>query len=272
MNSTKEATIEQCPVTGQSLPAEAKSEEKNGEQKTLVLTGASQGIGHATAKLFEQQGWRVITCSRRAFSRECPWQAGPEDHIQIDLGDPDHRSIGLSELKKRLAGGGLHALVNNAGISPKSEAGDRLGPFDTGMATWRLVFEVNFFAPIILARGLMDELMRGQGSIVNVTSIAGSRVHPFAGTAYATSKAALAALTREMASDFGSKGIRVNAIAPGEIDTPILSPQTTKLLDTIPLHRLGTPEEVAQTIYFLCADHSSYVTGSEIHINGGEHL
>ena len=128
-------------------------------------------------------------------------------------------------IKKRLAGGALHALVNNAGISPKGEEGARLGPTDTGMATWRLVFEVNFFAPIVLARGLMAELVKGQGSIVNVTSIAGSRVHPFAGTAYATSKAALAALTREMASDFGQKGIRVNAIAPGEIDTPILSPR-----------------------------------------------
>jgi len=140
------------------------------------------------------------------------------------------------------------------------------------MATWRLVFEVNFFAPIVLARGLMDELIKGQGSIVNVTSIAGSRVHPYAGTAYATSKAALAALTREMAAHFGSQGIRVNAIAPGEIDTPILSPGAEDLIEQIPLERLGTPEEVAQTIYFLCASDSSYVTGSEIHINGGVHV
>ena len=272
MASTTPTAPEKCPVTGRTIPFAQPSVTSEGEQKTLVLTGASQGIGHATAKLFEENGWRVITCSRRAFSRECPWQAGPEDHIQIDLGDPDHRSIGLAELKKRLAGDALHALVNNAGISPKSENGERLGPTVTGMATWRLVFEVNFFAPIILARGLMDELSKGRGSIVNVTSIAGSRVHPFAGTAYATSKAALAALTREMAADFGSLGIRVNAIAPGEIDTPILSPGTRALVNDIPLHRLGTPEEVAQTIYFLCDDQSSYVTGSEIHINGGEHL
>jgi len=263
---------DKCPVTGQVAEHAQPSADDASGLKTLVLTGASQGIGHATAKHFEQKGWRVITCSRRSFSTECPWQAGPEDHIQIDLGDPDHRSIGLAELKKRLAGGALHALVNNAGISPKKQSGGRLGPADTGMAIWRLVFEVNFFAPIVLARGLMDELIKGKGSIVNVTSIAGSRVHPFAGTAYATSKAALAALSREMAADFGSKGIRVNAIAPGEIDTPILSPQTTDLVDTIPLHRLGTPEEVAKTIYFLCAQDSSYVTGSEIHINGGEHL
>ncbi len=82
----------------------------------------------------------------------------------------------------------------------------------------------------MLARGLLDELKAAKGSVVNVTSIAGSRVHPFAGAAYSTSKAALAALTREMAADFGPLGIRVNAIAPGEIDTAILSPGTEKII------------------------------------------
>ena len=97
-------------------------------------------------------------------------------------------------------------------------------------------------------------------------------MHPFAGTAYATSKAALASLTREMASDFGPHGIRVNAIAPGEIKTSILSPNTEKkLVPEIPMRRLGTPEEVAKTIYFLCSEQSSYVNGAEIHINGGQH-
>jgi enoyl-[acyl-carrier-protein] reductase (NADH) len=131
------------------------------------------------------------------------------------------------------------------------------------------VFQVNFFAPIMLARGLMDELKAAKGSVVNVTSIAGSHVHPFAGAAYATSKAALASLTREMASDFGRLGIRVNAIAPGEIDTAILSPGTEKIVEQIPMQRLGTPDEVAKIIYVLCTETSSYVNGAEIHINGG---
>jgi NAD(P)-dependent dehydrogenase (short-subunit alcohol dehydrogenase family) len=97
-------------------------------------------------------------------------------------------------------------------------------------------------------------------------------VHPFAGAAYATSKAALAALTREMAADFGPLGVRVNAIAPGEIDTAILSPGTEKIVQAIPLHRLGLPEEVAKAIYYLCTEQSSYVTGAELHINGGQHV
>jgi NAD(P)-dependent dehydrogenase (short-subunit alcohol dehydrogenase family) len=135
------------------------------------------------------------------------------------------------------------------------------------------VFNVNFFAPIMLARGLIEELKAAKGSVVNVTSIAGSRVHPFAGAAYATSKAALASLTREMASDFGRHGVRVNAIAPGEIDTSILSPGTEEqLVPQIPLGRLGTPDEVARVIYALTAETSSYVNGAEIHINGGQHV
>ena len=147
-----------------------------------------------------------------------------------------------------------------------------MSTFDTDMETWSKVFRVNFLAPVMLARGLINELKAVKGSVVNVTSIAGSKVHPFAGPAYATSKAALAALTREMAHDFGRVGVRVNAIAPGEIDTAILSPGTEKIVEQIPMHRLGTPDEVAKIIYVLCTETSSYVNGAEIHINGGQHV
>jgi NAD(P)-dependent dehydrogenase (short-subunit alcohol dehydrogenase family) len=243
-------------------------------RRTLVLTGASRGIGHATVKRFSAAGWRVITCSRQAFSDKCPWPMGPEDHIQVDLSDPENLGNAVAEIRGRLEDDGarLDALVNNAGISPKDEGGQRLDSISTPMHQWRTVFQVNFFAPVMLARGLMQELKRASGSVVNVTSIAGLRVHPFAGTAYATSKAALSALTREMAADFGPHGIRVNAIAPGEIDTSILSPGTEELVKDIPLRRLGQPAEVADLIYYLCSDASSYVTGSEIHVNGGQHV
>lgn len=238
----------------------------------MLLTGASRGIGHATVKRFSSAGWRVITCSRHAFPENCPWEMGPEDHLQIDLANPGSTAEALEEVRSRLAGQRLDALVNNAAISPKGPGGSRLGTIETELADWQRVFQVNFFAPLMLARGLLHELETAQGSIVNVTSIAGSRVHPFAGSAYSTSKAALAALTREMASDFGPRGIRVNAISPGEIDTAILSPGTEKIVAQLPLRRLGTPEEVAKAIYFLCTDQSSYVHGAEIHINGGQHV
>ncbi len=242
------------------------------DRKTLVLTGASRGIGHATVKRFSSAGWRVLTCSRHPFPEDCPWEAGPEDHIEIDLADPNSTIEAVEEIRRRLPNGRLDALVNNAGISPKGPAGERLDTITTDLTTWGHVFHVNFFAPVVLARGLIEELTAAKGAVVNVTSIAGARVHPFAGAAYATSKAALAALTREIAHDFGPRGVRVNAIAPGEIETAILSPGTEKLVEQIPLRRLGTPEEVARTIYYLCTPESAYVTGDEIEINGGQHI
>jgi NAD(P)-dependent dehydrogenase (short-subunit alcohol dehydrogenase family) len=248
------------------------AQKSNQPRRTLLLTGASRGIGHATVKRFSSAGWRVITCSRHAFPEECPWEAGPEDHIQVDLADPVATEAAITEIKSRLDRGELHALVNNAGISPKGGNGGRLGTLETAHSDWQHVFQVNFFAPIMLARGLVDELRRAHGAVVNVTSIAGSRVHPFAGAAYSTSKAALASLTREMAADFGPLGIRVNAIAPGEIDTAILSPGTDKLVEQIPLRRLGQPDEVAKIIYVLCTETASYLNGAEIHINGGQHV
>jgi NAD(P)-dependent dehydrogenase (short-subunit alcohol dehydrogenase family) len=250
------------------------TQQGNQPRRTLLLTGASRGIGHATVKRFSSAGWRVITCSRHPFPEQCPWEAGPEDHIQVDLADPRNTDEAIDEIKRRLDHGQLHALVNNAAISPKAGGGGgaRLGSIETTLEVWNHVFRVNFFAPIMLARGLIDELKAVKGSVVNVTSIAGSRVHPFAGAAYATSKAALASLTREMAFDFGAVGVRVNAIAPGEIDTAILSPGTDKIVAQIPLHRLGTPDEVAKIIYVLCTETSSYVNGAEIHINGGQHV
>ena len=239
----------------------------NERRRIMLLTGASRGIGHATVKRFSAAGWRVITCSRHAFPENCPWEMGPEDHLQVDLADAQDTVRAVEEVRGRLAaeGGVLHALVNNAGISPKGPEGERLGALATEFDTWQRVFQVNLFATILLARGLREELARAKGSVVNVTSIAGSRVHPFAGAAYGTSKAALAGLTREMAADFGPLGVRVNAISPGEIDTSILSPGTEKLVEQIPQRRLGTPDEVAKAIYFLCTEASSYVNGAELH-------
>jgi len=243
------------------------------EQRIMLLTGASRGIGHATVKTFQEQGWRILTVSRQAFSAQCPWLSGQHNHIQADLGELGCIDGLASQVRNRLPEGRLHALVNNAGISPKGPDKGRLGVLETDAETWMQVLNVNLVSTALLARALMPELRRGQGSIVNVTSIAGSRVHPFAGVAYAASKAALAALTREMAHEFGRFGVRANAIAPGEIRTSILSPGTDELVaEEVPMRRVGDPREVANTIHFLCSDASSYINGAEIHINGGQHV
>jgi NAD(P)-dependent dehydrogenase (short-subunit alcohol dehydrogenase family) len=251
-----------------------ENENSPDKRKTIVLTGASRGIGHATVRRFSSADWRVLTLSRQPFDSNCPWPEGAANHVQVDLADADSLGLAVADIRTRLEadGGKLHALVNNAGISPKLDHDVRPNSLDTPMQVWRQVFQVNFFAPILLARGLFDELKAAKGAIVNVTSIAGGRVHPFAGSAYATSKAALASLTREMAADFGPHGIRVNAIAPGEIDTSILSPGTEGMIKDIPLGRLGGTTEVADTIYYLCSPAASYVNGAEVHVNGGQHV
>ena len=242
------------------------------EKMRVLVTAGASGIGRATADLLIARGAEVHICDvSDEFLTDYRASHPKAGVTKADVSSEEDVARLFDDIKASL--GGLDALINNAAISPKGAAGTRLGLFETELEDWATVFQVNFFAPIMLARGLADELARTHGSVVNVTSIAGSRVHPFAGAAYSTSKAALAALTREMAADFGPLGIRVNAIAPGEIDTTILSPGTSEIVaHQIPMHRLGTPDEVAKIIYVLCTDTSSYVNGAEVHINGGQHV
>ncbi|MBR3369535.1 MAG: SDR family oxidoreductase [Rhodobacteraceae bacterium] len=245
----------------------------NDERPIMLLTGASRGIGHATVKLFQESGWRILTVSRQPFSPECAWPEARENHIQADLAQLGGIDALAQDVRARLPQGKLHALVNNAGVSPKGGSGARLGLMETEAEVWTRVLNVNLVSTALLARALLPELERAGGSIVNVTSIAGSRVHPFAGVAYAASKAALAALTREMAHEFGRRGVRANAIAPGEIETSMLSPGTEDLIAAeVPMGRLGDASEVASTIHFLCTAASSYINGAEIHISGGQHV
>ena len=241
------------------------------EQKTLLLTGASRGIGHATVKVFQAAGWRVLTVSRTAFDSRCPWHAGSTDHFQGDLADADARADLVARVRETLGDGGLHAIVNNAGISPKGEDGARLGIAESSDEVWQQVLSVNLLGPAALMRDLLPELEQARGAVVNVGSIVGKRVHPYAGAAYACSKAALDALTREAAAELGPRGVRVNLVTPGEIETEILSPGTEEMTEIIPLRRLGKPDEVARVVLFLCSEQASYVNGASVDVNGGQH-
>jgi NAD(P)-dependent dehydrogenase (short-subunit alcohol dehydrogenase family) len=240
--------------------------------RRLVLTGASRGIGHATVKRFMREGWEVVTVSREAPPPECGRDPRWSLHVTADLSVPAERDRLVAEIDARFGDAPLHALVNNAGVSPKTGYKERLGVLHGPLDDWRSVFELNFYAPIALARGFAAALAKGKGAIVNVTSIAGHAIHPFAGSAYSTSKAALSALTREMAGELAPLGIRVNAVAPGEIETEMISADYEPLIARIPMHRMGTTDEVAGVIYRLCDADFGYVTGSEIFVTGGQHL
>ena len=244
--------------------------------KTLVLTGASRGIGHATVKRFSAEGWRIITCSREAVPDACKRDPNWSAHIPTDLSDPRSVARFLDTALDLLGDDPLHALVNNAAVSPKTEFKERLGCLNGGIERWREVFELNLFTPLELGRGFAAALTRGSkrggASVVNITSIAGHEIHPFAGSAYSTSKAALSALTREMAVEFAALGVRVNAVAPGEIETEMIGEEYEPLINRIPMHRMGTPDEVANCVFQLCSNDFSYVTGTEIFVTGGQHL
>lgn len=242
------------------------------EPKTVVITGASRGIGLATAQLFLERGWRIITCARGDAPEEFQDQEAWLAHIPTDLSDPDSVQAFVDQAKGLLDGGALHALVNNAGLSPKTPYKERLGCLNGEISAWREVFEINFFAALRLSRGFASPLHKGHGAIVNITSIAGHYIHPFAGSAYSTSKAALSALTREMANEFADLDVRVNAVAPGEIETSMIQPEYEALIPRIPLDRMGQPRDVASTVYYLCSDDANYVTGTEIWVTGGQHM
>ncbi len=248
-------------------------ENTSSEKPTVAVTGASRGIGHAIVKEFHKEGWEVFTLARTPFSNVCPWAEGIIKHIEVDLSQENSILESTQLLKEMLGQRGLNALVNNAGISPKSPDGSRLSATDTTMEVFQQVQMVNLIAPLMLCNELLDSLSSVNGAVVNVTSIAGSQIHPFAGSAYAVSKAGLSALTRELAFELAESGVRVNAVSPGEISTSILSPGTDQIVEEkVPMKRLGSPEEVAEVVTFLCSEKSSYVNGAEIPINGGQHL
>jgi NAD(P)-dependent dehydrogenase (short-subunit alcohol dehydrogenase family) len=240
--------------------------------RTAIVTGASKGIGFATALGFIEKGWRVISCARGpapdAFSDEDLWI----EHVSVDLINSEGLESFVNRVIDLLGADGLDALVNNAALSPKSDYLERLGCLNGDISGWKSVFELNFFVPLSLSRGFAGCLHKKKGAIVNITSIAGHTLHPFAGSAYATSKAALSALSREMANEFAELNIRVNAVAPGEISTGMIGPEYATLIPRIPLNRLGSAAEVASVVYRLCDQEFAYVTGSEVFVTGGQHL
>ena len=212
----------------------------------------------------------LFTCSRSEVAPQCPWEKNKTDHFQIDLEDLDDLRKKVKDLQALLKGKPVKALINNAAISPKNEKNNRLNFDETDLNLWQKVFNVNFFSPIILSKSLIPNLQSANGVIINITSIASDMVHEFAGPAYATSKAALKSLTREMASDLSQYNIRVNAIAPGEIETSMITKNSQHLIKQIPMGRFGKPEEVASVIFSMCSESFSYVNGTEIQINGGQ--
>jgi NAD(P)-dependent dehydrogenase (short-subunit alcohol dehydrogenase family) len=239
-------------------------------QKVALITGAARGIGLATAKRFLAEGWRValLDIDGENLQRTFKALAKPDVTLAItgDVADPKTATRAVTEITKRF--GRLDALVNNAGIAIFKPI------LEVTYEDWSRVLAVNLTGPFLMTQAAAPLLRDfGGGSIVNITSISGLRASTLR-TAYGTSKAGLAHLTKQQAAELASLNIRVNAVAPGPVDTAMAKAVHTPEIrqdyhDHMPLNRYGLEEELAEVIFFLCSERASYITGQVIAVDGG---
>ena len=235
-----------------------------------LVTGAGRGIGLATARRFLAEGWRVALLDIDAVLLEAAMAdlAAPGTTLALPCDVADVASVQAAVRRAAAQLGRLDALVNNAGTAVFKPM------LETTPEEWARVMAVNLTGPFVAtnaAAPLMAE--GGGGAVVNITSISGLRASTLR-VAYGTSKAALAHLTKQQAVELAALGIRVNAVAPGPVDTAMAkavhSPEIRKdYHDTIPLNRYGLESELAETIVFLCGPRASYITGQVIAVDGG---
>jgi 3-oxoacyl-[acyl-carrier protein] reductase len=240
--------------------------------RVAIVTGASRGIGAATAIALAQGGASVVLVARTQaaladVSARVTEAGGRALPIEADLGDPDQVEGLVPQVVAEF--GGVDILVNNAGVLPEATRSHQVQRTE-----WDRVIAVNLTAPWLLAARVHDSMAgRGGGVIVNVTSTASS--YPSVGLAhYCSAKAALEMTTKVLALEWARDKVRVVGVAPGRIDTdlvrPIVAWDAKRGARPNPLNRLGTPEEVAGVIAFLCSDAAAYITGSTVVLDGGE--
>ena len=243
------------------------------EARVAVVTGAARGIGLAIARLFLERGFCVAlldidTAMLPPTEAALSDSHGPDRVLAIvcDVSDPAQVAAAFERIVARF--GRIDALVNNAGIAIFKPI------LETSFDDWSRVLAVNLSGPFLCSQAAAPAMLdNGGGSIVNITSISGLRASTLR-TAYGTSKAALAHLTRQQAAELGNVGIRVNAIAPGPVDTAMAKAVHTPEIragyhDSIPLSRYGTEREIAEAVVFLCSPQASYINGQVLAVDGG---
>jgi NAD(P)-dependent dehydrogenase (short-subunit alcohol dehydrogenase family) len=231
-----------------------------------LITGAAGGLGQALCRRFQSAGYRVIGLDR------VPAEAGCDAFVEADLdrlcGPAEARASVLEAIRTGLAGAGLAVLVNNAACQV-------LGPVEAlSVSDWHMSLNVNLLAPFLLTQGLLPELTRARGSVINVSSVHARLTKP-GFSCYATTKAALEGMTRALATELGGR-VRVNAIAPAACATPMLEAgfagreeALARLAEMHPIGRIGRPEEIAECALFLASPRAGFINGAVLGVDGG---
>ncbi|WP_428505551.1 3-oxoacyl-ACP reductase FabG [Roseateles sp.] len=236
--------------------------------QVALVTGASRGIGRSIAMTLAEQGYKVIgTATSEAGAAAIGEALAPLGGSGLVLNVNDAAAVDAAVDGIVKAHGGLHVLVNNAGITRDTLA-MRMKDDD-----WDAVLDTNLKAVFRMSRAVMRTMMKQRyGRIISITSVVGASGNPGQAN-YAAAKAGVAGMTRSLARELGSRGITVNCVAPGFIATDMTEvlPEAQKaaLLAQIPVGRLGEPREIAEAVAFLASPKAAYITGSELHVNGG---
>jgi NAD(P)-dependent dehydrogenase (short-subunit alcohol dehydrogenase family) len=239
-------------------------------QKVALVTGAARGIGLATARRFLAEGWRVglLDIDGDTLRSAVASLADADRTMALECDVSDAKAVAASIDKIAKQFGRLDALINNAGVAVFASV------LETSDEDWSRILAVNLSGPFLCTKAAVP-LMRehGGGAIINITSISAVRASTLR-SAYGTSKAGLAHLTKQLAVELASLGIRVNAVAPGPVDTAMAKAVHTPAIradyhDAIPLNRYGLEEELAEAIFFLSSERSSYITGQVLAVDGG---
>jgi NAD(P)-dependent dehydrogenase (short-subunit alcohol dehydrogenase family) len=238
-------------------------------QKVALVTGAARGIGLAVAKRFLAEGWRVALLDIEGVLLQgaIAGLASLDSTMALHCDVSDTGAVKDAIAKVGVRFGRLDALVNNAGIAVFAPL------LETSDDDWSRVLAVNLTGPFLCTKAAAPLMREHGGAIVNITSISAVRASTLR-SAYGTSKAGLAHLTKQLAVELASLGIRVNGVAPGPVETAMAKAVHTPEIradyhDAIPLNRYGLEEELAEAVFFLCSDRASYITGQILAVDGG---